>query len=122
MGALAIQRGQSPAPVLSPGLPIAAVRLTRPGPHGAWSHAPPSRLLPDPDARSWPVRRKRRGGVDLFLARLAGGLLPPFFLLGRRCDLGHWPQPADLFVDVQKLLAQFSEAPPLVNLALRFHQ
>ena len=34
----------------------------------------------------------------------------------------HWSQPADLFVDVQKLLDQLSEAPAFVNLALLFSQ
>src|SRR6202789_3879206 len=46
------KRSQSPAPLRSPGLAIAAVRFTRPSPHGAWPHARLFLLPPDPDIRS----------------------------------------------------------------------
>src|SRR5450759_635866 len=44
------------------------------------------------------------------------------FFLGCWRDLLHWPQLADLFIDIQQLIPQFAEALALGDLALRFRQ
>src|SRR5260370_42565706 len=44
------------------------------------------------------------------------------FFLGRRRGFLHWPQFADLFIDLQQLIAQFPEVLAFGNLALRFGQ
>jgi len=82
----------------------------------------PSRWPLNPNGQSCAVRRKSAAGVALFPARLPAGWFPPFFFLGRRPGPSHWPQPADLFINVQKLLSQFPEALTFGNLALRFGQ